>query len=115
MPKSPPFFAPATDPAVRLHCPCSPAGAPGEVVKDIAMSLFLGSRRLTQLHRLLLVLGIIAVATGSYLYSTDSPPASQTPLPEAACHATVTLSDGSEEPLAMPGCAAFYRQQPAAD
>lgn len=70
-------------------------------------------RYLTQVNRLLLVLGAAAIASGSYLYSTDSQPASEMPMPDAACAATVTMSDGSEEPLAVPGCAEHHRQSQA--
>ncbi|MFZ5843454.1 MAG: hypothetical protein ACOY3E_11215 [Pseudomonadota bacterium] len=57
------------------------------------------------------VLAASAVLAGWYTSPAASSPASQSPLPVQACQETITLSDGSEELLAIPGCAEHHRQQ----
>ena len=61
--------------------------------------------------RLLLIAVAVAACAGWYFSPRAATPASQTPLPVEACQETVTLSDGTEELLAVPGCAAHHRQQ----
>ena len=64
--------------------------------------------------QVLLVAGVLVAGTilaGWYTSPAASLPASQTPLPAQACYETITLSDGSEELLAIPGCAEHHRQQ----
>lgn len=69
--------------------------------------------RLAGVHVLLLagVLSASVVLAGWYISPAASAPASQSPLPVEACHETITLSDGSDELLAIPGCAEHHRQQ----